>query len=273
MRVPRAANTVYVTKDDLSHIIFYNTSLGRRSLDELNNPHGSVYGRSEAEVAREAKEAADREFATEFYEFFCLEGNMWGPGGGPGAPLPGAGPVRRGSGGGGMARRAGRGGGGGRGTPETEGGGKAGRQSGAPKGKVTPEEAAAIAKLKEKEPSGTTGYTDNLGFPVRHGGRPPSEGHLAKQAEVANKLIKEHGLTSENGLVLYNKSLRPANDPFASGNNKIKPDVQVFEKTPNGWRRVGKPVEIERKGDTKAFKDKEQLYKDNNGGSFEPVEY
>ena len=104
---------------------------------------------------------------------------------------------------------------------------------------------------------------------LRHGN--VARGHLEKQAGVANELIKKHSLTSENGLVLYNSSLKPSNAPFAAGNPRIKPDIQVFKKTANGWERVGNPIEIEPKG--RGFQHKSDLYRDNNGGAFDAIEY
>ncbi len=84
------------------------------------------------------------------------------------------------------------------------------------------EEEAAIAKMKGKTPSsykeGESGYKDSLGFPVRHPN--VSQEHLKKQVEIANDLIKQNGLNSDNGLILYNKPLKPANDPFCEIGNQ-----------------------------------------------------
>jgi hypothetical protein len=138
---------------------------------------------------------------------------------------------------------------------------------------LTAEELATIENMKQKAPSsyadGQAGYTDSLGFPVRHPN--VADAHLAKQAAEANRLIQENGLTSDNAVILYNKPLKPANNPFASGNRATKPDVQVFKKTPNGWDRIGNPIEIEPTG--ASFSGKQVLYKENGGGSFTAVEY
>jgi hypothetical protein len=119
---------------------------------------------------------------------------------------------------------------------------------------------------------GHPGFRDNLGFPVRHGN--VAQEHLQRQMEVANQLMEHHGLTTETAVVLYNESLRPANNPFAQGNAAIQPDVQVFVHTREGWRRIGLPVEIEPASlAAQRFGNKDSNYRDNNGGGYQRVTY
>jgi hypothetical protein len=142
---------------------------------------------------------------------------------------------------------------------------------------MSQQERAAVQNLKAQLPTtgqnNAAGYRDTFGFPVRHGN--VNHDHRRVQAETANQIIRDANLPSNSTVVLYNKPLKPANNPFARGNGDIQPDVQVFAKTENGWVRIGKPIEIEpRNLATVRFADKDKLYKDRGQGeTYTPVTY
>jgi hypothetical protein len=112
----------------------------------------------------------------------------------------------------------------------------------------TEAELAEIAKLKQKPPSplsdGSRNLRDMLGFPVRHS-KHETDGHLRKMRDIANEKILRVGGKSDDTIVLYNKTLRQADNPLAIVDRGVKPDVQVFKKTGDTWARVGFPVEVE----------------------------
>jgi hypothetical protein len=111
----------------------------------------------------------------------------------------------------------------------------------------TEEELEEIARLKNQPAStladGSAGYTDSLGFNVRHAPH-SGDGHLLEMRNAADELVAQVNGTAEDTIVLYNKTLRDATDPlFTIADHCIKPDVQVFQNTTEGWKAVGLPVE------------------------------